>query len=331
MSSSPRTADRTVQASGIMENEEDEICRERRRTSQMVALKDEVDPVKRAERLKWKQCSVLQGFTEKKYLLFPKQPFMQKWDTTLGVLLLYTAFITPYEVAYLATTISDVNGLVMFCINRVIDSFFFVDLFFNFNLAYYDSTVGSGIWVMDRHKIVTRYLSTFFFVDLFSTIPFGMIVLFAESDGLDQIKIFRVIRLLRLAKLLRILRTGRLLKRIEQSGVSYNVLTLCKFVVGVVTIAHWLACGWHLVVRIEENEELNWVDRYFSNFQDVEINPPTNAEIYIASFYWALVTMTTIGYGDIQPSTTAERVFEIFAMLIGTSVFAYVVGSLVTI
>ena len=53
--------------------------------------------------------------------------------------------------------------------------------------------------------------------------------------------------------------------------------------------------------------------------------------MYISSLYWALVTMSTIGYGDILPTTTAERFFVVCAMLIGTSVFAYVVGSVCTI
>mmetsp|Transcript_24771 Transcript_24771/g.68993 ORF Transcript_24771/g.68993 Transcript_24771/m.68993 type:complete len:217 (-) Transcript_24771:624-1274(-) len=37
--------------------------------------------------------------------------------------------------------------------------------------------------------------------------------------------------------------------------------------------------------------------------------------------------MSTIGYGDVLPSTLAERAFTIGAMIFGTSVFAYVVGS----
>ena len=129
----PKHVPRRDEGGGNPSSEEPNYS-EHRRMSQVVALKDETDPVKRAERLKWKQCSILQGFTEKKYLLFPKTPFMQRWDTILGVLLLYTAFITPYEVAFLATSIDSKSAQTMFGINRIVDLFFFTDLFFNFNL-----------------------------------------------------------------------------------------------------------------------------------------------------------------------------------------------------
>jgi len=41
--------------------------------------------------------------------------------------------------------------------------------------------------------------------------------------------------------------------------------------------------------------------------------------------------MTTVGYGDISPHTTAEKIYAMFSMLIACGVFAYVVGSIDTI
>ena len=38
-------------------------------------------------------------------------------------------------------------------------------------------------------------------------------------------------------------------------------------------------------------------------------------EIYVACLYWAIVTLATIGYGDITPSTQNERVMTICVML----------------
>ena len=39
------------------------------------------------------------------------------------------------------------------------------------------------------------------------------------------------------------------------------------------------------------------------------------------------MTMTTIGYGDIVPSTLVERIFVSFAMLVGAFVYGYIIGA----
>lgn len=38
---------------------------------------------------------------------------------------------------------------------------------------------------------------------------------------------------------------------------------------------------------------------------------------FIAAIYWATTTITTIGYGDITPTSTAERVVAMIVMLLG--------------
>ena len=49
---------------------------------------------------------------------------------------------------------------------------------------------------------------------------------------------------------------------------------------------------------------------------------------YLRSFYWAIMTMTTVGYGDIVPNTGWETVVAVLGMFVGGFIFALIVGSL---
>ena len=271
---------------------------------------------------------------------------MKRWDAIIAVALVYTATITPYEVAFLDTKpgsrmSADLPTFPIYLVNLLIDVIFFTDLCFNFNLIYLDEEAANGTYVTDRRKIIDRYLRGFFVIDLVSIIPYHEM----DAGGLKALKL---LRLLRLFKLLRILRSGRILKRLEDSmNVDYNVLALFKFILGTLMIAHWLACMWQLMARTSASKD-DWVKGYYSNWVDPDAFDECYAlsetreeflacagvgtySMYISALYWALVTMSTIGYGDILPTTTGERFFVILAMLIGTSVFAYVVGSVCTI
>jgi voltage-gated potassium channel Kch len=44
---------------------------------------------------------------------------------------------------------------------------------------------------------------------------------------------------------------------------------------------------------------------------------------YVDSFYFAVATLTTVGYGDMVPSTQITRIFTAFYILIGVSIFFY--------
>ena len=52
----------------------------------------------------------------------------------------------------------------------------------------------------------------------------------------------------------------------------------------------------------------------------------TILEKYVTCMYFAITTMTTVGYGDVTPRTQLEQFFVIFIMLVACVVFGYTIG-----
>lgn len=73
-------------------------------------------------------------------------------------------------------------------------------------------------------------------------------------------------------------------------------------------IMHWAACAWIVLNSME-------------GAQSTVIS-------YVDALYWTVVTMASVGYGDIVPDTPVERVFAIFVILTGMAFYGYLIGNL---
>ena len=51
----------------------------------------------------------------------------------------------------------------------------------------------------------------------------------------------------------------------------------------------------------------------------------------MACVYWTLQTIITIGYGDLNPFTTAERMYACFTMFVGVFFYSFTVSSLTSV
>jgi hypothetical protein len=116
-----------------------------------------------------------------------------------------------------------------------------------------------------------------------------------------------------------------LLEFFDLTGRKRNIKDLISLIMGLIVFAHIFGCLWHYLGIIEV-ETLKRDDTWLHSSEIIENNNWFFR--YITSFYFALVTTTSVGYGDILPKNEIEKGFISCALLVAGIVFAYVINSI---
>ena len=145
-----------------------------------------------------------------------------------------------------------------------------------------------------------RYARSFFgVVDLLAILPTYLSLLFPGAHSMMVIRGLRLLRIFRVFKLGRFLSEGNVLRQAIWSSRE-KVIVFMGTVLILVTI---LGSAMYLI----EGEE--------NGFRNIPV-----------SIYWAIVTMTTVGYGDIAPQTAIGKLLAAGVMVLGYGIIAVPTG-----
>uniref|UniRef100_A0A8C5N4N6 Voltage-gated delayed rectifier potassium channel KCNH8 n=1 Tax=Leptobrachium leishanense TaxID=445787 RepID=A0A8C5N4N6_9ANUR len=289
-----------------------------------------------------------------KFIILHFSTFKAAWDWLILLATFYVAVTVPYNVSFVdnddlsstrSTTVSDIS----------VEILFIIDIILNFRTTYVSK---SGQVIFKARSICIHYVTTWFVIDLIAALPFDLLYAFNVT----------VVSLVHLLKTIRLLRLLRLLQKLDRySQHSTIVLTLLMSMFAL--LAHWMACIWYVIGRMEmeENNPLTWdieetnvsgkwiislsntieskalknhpkswlhelgkrlESPFYSNNTQ---GGPTIRSTYIASLYFTLSSLTSVGFGNVSANTDAEKIFSICIMLIGALMHALVFGNVTAI
>ena len=261
-------------------------------------------------------------------LIHPECELKITWDLFVGVGVLYTLVIVPYQLSFLTT--EDDVGLLIF--NVLCDVIFAIDIIVKMNTAWRDR---KGDLITEKKTVVTEYVFRgLFVVDVISCIPIDLMIYLAVSGGDDDeyrtLRYLKLLRLARLARLINCFKIANINLVLESFGkISMNLAMgrLFQFIIGFLSVTHVMACLWWAV---GDRNNVSWWSGDAHSWA-VDFADESSSYKYLVSLYWAMGTMSGVGYGDVIPQNSHERLFGIFAELVGVFAFGLVVGYVSTL
>ncbi|GMH32961.1 hypothetical protein BSKO_00795 [Bryopsis sp. KO-2023] len=304
-----------------------------KRASEMVDVSDEEDEDLSGFRIQRRASSKVLGkrgksMTEtytlfiagKRFIVDPDSFGYYVWQNTAPFMALFSTYISPFLVAFTNWQVHK-TGPIQY-VAYAIDAFFLFDMLLASRVAYYN-TAGDRL-ITSSWKIFKNYANSRLCFDLAMNLPLMEVVILtwpANAHIRFDVGLLVLLRLLRWEKIYKYLIGLNL-----NTGVSYFGITIIKLILLMTMVVHWSGCGLFFLAKLRDFSDDTWVGRFDPSLADADTHTQ-----YITTVYWAMTTLTTVGYGDFAAVNVYERAFCMAIMLINLSLTAYILGNMTLI
>lgn len=217
------------------------------------------------------------------------------WDAVIVTITVMSGLITPMVLVYFERDRDSINGMDVLL--YMFDFFWVLDVIMNFRTGFFVD----GHVVDDAGLIAQHYTRGWLFPDLLAMWP--LCLMLKDSTGYVVACFMKSFRVLQLGPRMQALQSGTLSDRLLPVGIGVASS------LGI----HFLACMWRGV--------LNWDERTCLFYCLMEDHTEPWTTKYMKDMYFVIMTITSVGYGDIIPASNISRGMTIFFMLLGSAVF----------
>ena len=254
--------------------------------------------------------------------------------------ILFTAFFVLWTAIMLPVTIAFVHSEERWgwwvMIDTLADVFFIIDVILNFRAVYLDTW---GAMITEASKIGSHYIFGsdgagigWFWIDFPAAVPWSV---FLPNDAANSPIGFRDTGyIFNIPKLARVFHLPAQLSKLPCLKQGANNGRITQLFGLFLMVAHWFGCLWYWVGSQEYFKRSCYLhsgansDGACSWIDGAEIEHLPKEQLYVRSLYWAITTMTSVGYGDISPINQSETVVASAIMLIGSAMYATIFSNM---
>ncbi|RCV33800.1 hypothetical protein SETIT_7G111600v2 [Setaria italica] len=250
------------------------------------------------------------------FVIHPNGRWYRIWSSAMFVWSIYSTFFTPFEFGFFRGLPEHLLDLE--CVQLV----FLADVAVHFFLAYRDAHTYRMVY--DRRKIALRYIKGSFALDILGCLPWDFI--YKATGRTETVRCLLWLRLYRARKI-----TAFFKKMEKDIRISYLFTRIVKLITVELYFTHTAACVFYYLATTlpPAREGGTWIgsltlgDTKYINFREIDL-----LTRYVTSLYFAIVTMATVGYGDIHAVNPREMAFTVMYISFSILLSAYLIGNM---
>ena len=261
------------------------------------------------------------------YYIKPNSWYIKIFDSSLFISSMIYLIYIPYLLSQNYFIIKEYKSFQI--ILMIIDLIYIIDVILNFFRAYinYEERL-----IRKTKKIILHYFKTWFFFYLIQAIPLFTLLKFIEAKKQNKC-LRRIINennfinpILYLILLLKIIKVYKMFN--SNTTIDYFSEILSKsetlddngsFIIAIFLSLCFLNLTSCIFIFLGRYSYPSWIIKL--NIQD-----ESYLNLYLISTYFVIVTITTVGYGDITGDTIPEIIFQVLLLIIGTIAYSFIIS-----